>query len=199
MSVLYEFYWYTNFNKRIRVMRKKFMFIATATLLGSSILFSSCIGSFALSNKFLAWNKTVDSKFVNEVLFVVLTPAYAITMMADVLVLNSIEFWSGENPVEAGIVKTVRGENGVYTVETLKDGYNIKNDKGEEMELIYNKDDNSWSMVQNEESTKLIKFTEGNQAIVYLPNGTEQKVELSSAGVLALKQAVGNTTYMAMK
>ena len=180
-------------------MRKKFMFIATATLLGSSILFSSCIGSFALSNKFLAWNKTVDSKFVNEVLFVVLTPAYAITMMADVLVLNSIEFWSGENPVEAGIVKTVRGENGVYTVETLKDGYNIKNDKGEEMELIYNKDDNSWSMVQNEESTKLIKFTEGNQAIVYLPNGTEQKVELSSAGVLALKQAVGNTTYMAMK
>lgn len=180
-------------------MKKRFMIIAGATVLSSSILFSSCIGSFALSNKFLAWNKTVDSKFVNEVLFVVLQPAYAITMLADVLVLNSIEFWSGENPVEAGIIKTVDSENGIYTVETLKDGYNIKNEAGEEMDLIYNKEDNSWSMVQNEESTKLIKFTEGDDAIVYLPNGTEQKVELSANGVLALKQAAGGSYYLAMK
>lgn len=170
-------------------MKKKFMVIASAVVVGSSILFSSCIGSFALSNKFLAWNKTVDSKFVNEVLFVVLQPAYAITMLADVLVLNSIEFWSGENPVEAGIIKSVESENGVYTVETLENGYNIKNEAGEEMELIYNKEDNTWSMVQNEESTKLIKFTEDNKAIVYLPDGIEQKVELSADGVLALKQA----------
>jgi len=180
-------------------MKKKFMVIASATVLGSSILFSSCIGSFALSNKFLAWNKTIDSKFVNEVLFVIFQPAYVITMLADVLVLNSIEFWSGDNPVEAGIIKTVEGENGTYTVETLNNGYNIKNEAGEEMELIYNKEDNTWSMVQNDESTKLIKFTEGNEAIVYLPNGGEQKVELSANGVLALRQAVSGSYYMAMK
>ena len=180
-------------------MKKRFMIMATATVLGGSVLLSSCIGSFALSNKFLAWNKTIDSKFVNEILFVIFTPAYAITMVADVLVLNSIEFWSGDNPVEAGIIKTEKGENGTYTVETLENGYNIKNEKGEEMELIYNKEDNSWSMVQNEESTKLMKFTDNNQAIVYLPYGGEQKVELSSNGVLALKQASGGSLYMAMK
>jgi len=180
-------------------MKKRFMIMATATVLGGSVLFSSCIGSFALSNKFLAWNKTIDSKFVNEILFVIFTPAYAITMVADVLVLNSIEFWSGNNPVEAGIIKTEKGENGTYTVETLENGYNIKNEKGEEMELIYNKEDNSWSMVQNEESTKLMKFTDNNQAIVYLPYGGEQKVELSSNGVLALKQAASGSFYMAMK
>lgn len=180
-------------------MRKRFMIIASATVLGSSILLSSCIGSFALSNKFLAWNKTIDSKWVNEILFVVFQPAYAVTMLADVLVLNSIEFWSGDNPVEAGIIKTVNGDNGVYTVETLENGYNVKNEAGEEMELIYNKEDNSWSMVQNEESTKLIKFTEDNQAIVYLPNGGEQKVELSSDGVLALKQAASGSYFLAMK
>lgn len=180
-------------------MKKKFMVIATATVLGSSILFSSCIGSFALSNKFLAWNKTIDSKFVNEVLFVIFTPAYAVTMLADVLVLNSIEFWSGNNPVEAGIIKTVESENGIYTVETLENGYNIKNEKGEEMELIYNKEDNSWSMVQSGEETKLFKYTEDNNAIVYLPYGGEQKVELSAEGVLALKQAISGSVYMAMK
>lgn len=175
------------------------MIMATATVLGGSVLFSSCIGSFALSNKFLAWNKTIDNKFVNEVLFVIFTPAYAITMLADVLVLNSIEFWSGNNPVEAGIIKTVEGKNGIYTVETLENGYNIKNEKGEEMELIYNNADNTWSMVQNETSTKLIKFIENNEAIVYLPYGGEQKVELSSEGVLALQQAVNGSFHMAMK
>ena len=180
-------------------MKKRFMTMATVAVVGSSVLFSSCIGSFSLSNKFLAWNKTIDSKFVNEVLFVIFTPAYAVTMLADVLILNSIEFWSGENPVEAGVIKTVQGENGVYTVETLKDGYSIKNEAGEEMELVYDKESNTWSMVQNEESTKLIKFTEGNQAIVYLPQGGEQKVELSANGVLALRQAVSGSVYMAMK
>lgn len=173
--------------------------MATATVLGGSVLFSSCIGSFALSNKFLAWNKTIDNKFVNEVLFIIFTPAYSITMLADVLVLNSIEFWSGNNPVEAGIIKTVEGENGIYTVETLENGYNIKNEKGEEMELIYDNENNTWNMVQNETSTKLIKFIENNEAIVYLPYGGEQKVELSSEGVLALQQAVSGSFYMAMK
>ncbi|MFR9166036.1 MAG: DUF3332 domain-containing protein [Dysgonomonas sp.] len=180
-------------------MKKKFLVIATVALSGS-ILLPSCIGSFALSNKFLAWNKTIDSKFVNEILFVIFTPAYAITMLADVLVLNSVEFWSGTNPVEAGIIKTVQGENGVYTVETLENGYNIKNENGEEMELIYNKEDNSWSMVQNDEATKLFKYTDDNSsAIVYLPNGAEQKVELSADGVLALRQAVNGSLYYAMK
>lgn len=180
-------------------MKKRFMIMATATVLGSSVLFSSCIGSFALSNKFLAWNKTIDNKFVNEVLFIIFTPAYGITMTADLFILNSIEFWSGTNPVEAGIVKTVEGENGIYTVETLKDGYNIKNEKGEEMKLIYDKEENTWSMVQNETSTKLIKFTGNNEAVVYLPYGGEQKVELSASGVLALRQAASGSFHMAMK
>jgi len=180
-------------------MKRKFLFFALATTISSSVFLSSCIGSFALSNKFLAWNKTIDSKFVNEVLFVIFTPAYAVTMVADVLVLNSIEFWSGNNPVEAGIVKDVQGENGIYTVETLENGYNIKNEKGEEMDLIYNKEDNTWSMIQNEESTKLIKFTGDNEAIVYLPNGGEQKVELTAEGVLALRQAMTGSYYLAVK
>ncbi len=40
------------------------------TLLCSCIAFTSCIGSFKLSNKVLSWNKQVsNSKFVNEVVF----------------------------------------------------------------------------------------------------------------------------------
>ena len=68
------------------------------------MLFSSCIGSFSLTNKLLAWNKTVGNKFVNELVFFAfwVLPVYEVSALADVLVLNSIEFWSGGNPVAKG-------------------------------------------------------------------------------------------------
>ena len=69
------------------------------TLLCSCIAFTSCIGSFKLSNKVLSWNKQVsNSKFVNEVVFFCfwVIPVYEVTTIADVLVVNSIEFWSGD-------------------------------------------------------------------------------------------------------
>ncbi|HMM02425.1 MAG: DUF3332 domain-containing protein [Dysgonomonas sp.] len=181
-------------------MKKRFFSVAAITLAGT-LLFSSCIGSFNLSKKVLAWNQTIDNKFVNEVVFVALwiVPVYEVCMLADILVINSIEFWSGENPVEAGIVKKVQGENGVYTVETLDNGYNIKNEEGQEMELVYDKATNTWSAVANGESTKILKFEDEKNAIVYLPDGKEQKVELSENGVLAFRQSVENAVFVAAK
>ena len=76
-------------------------------------MFSSCIGSFRLTNKLLAWNQTIDSKFVNELVFIAfcIVPVYPISAMADLIVINSIEFWSGENPVaDTGKVKTIEGK-----------------------------------------------------------------------------------------
>ncbi|NDW19155.1 DUF3332 domain-containing protein [Dysgonomonas sp. 216] len=181
-------------------MRKNVLIMSAVVALSSSIMFSSCIGSFSLSNKILAWNKTVDNKFVNELVFVALNivPVYPLSMVADLLVINSIEFWTGDNPIEAGIVKEVKGENGIYTVETLENGYQIQNEAGEAVELIYNKEDNTWSVVQNEESTKLIKIVDENEAIVYMPNGSEQTVELSNAGMMAFRQ-IANSTYLATR
>jgi hypothetical protein len=180
-------------------MKKNFLWGSAVVMLSGSILFSSCIGSFNLTSKVLAWNKTIDNKFVNELVFFVLSvPVYPITILADAVVLNTIEFWTGDNPVQAGIVKQVQGENGIYTVETLDNGYTIKNEKGEDAQLIYNKEDNTWSWAANGESGKLIKFTDDANAIVYLPDGSEQSVELSANGVLALRQVVGNA-HLALK
>ena len=51
-------------------MKKKSLTLLVAATLASSVLFSSCIGSFGLSNKLLDWNRNIDSKFVNELVFV---------------------------------------------------------------------------------------------------------------------------------
>ena len=41
----------------------------SALLLSATILFSSCIGSFRLTNKIKDWNEGVSSKWGNEVIF----------------------------------------------------------------------------------------------------------------------------------
>ena len=99
-----------------------------AVVLSGSLLFSSCGGSFGLFNRLSSWNQSVGNKFVNELVFLAfnIVPVYGVAYLADALVINSIEFWSGSNPMaNVGDVKKVKGENGNYMVKTLENGYSI--------------------------------------------------------------------------
>ena len=99
-----------------------------AVVLSGSLLFSSCVGSFGLFNRLSSWNQSVGNKFVNELVFLAfnIVPVYGVAYLADALVINSIEFWSGSNPMaNVGDVKKVKGENGNYMVKTLENGYSI--------------------------------------------------------------------------
>ena len=84
-------------------MKKFYLSVALVLALGGSMLFSSCIGQFALTNQVLSWNKQIGSKFVNELVFFAfwVLPVYEVTTVADLLIINSIEFWSGTNPLTA--------------------------------------------------------------------------------------------------
>ena len=178
-------------------MKKKGLTLLVATTLASSVLFSSCIGSFGLTNKLLDWNRNIDSKFVNELVFI----AFWISALADILVLNSIEFWSGNNPVaDAGTVKTIEGKDGVYTVETKTDGYHIQKE-GEEkaIDLVFDETDKSWSVEADGETTKLLKFKDNDEVVMYLPDGKEMNVELNQAGVLAFRQVAEGYSFYAAK
>ena len=44
-------------------MKKKSLTVLVVTALASSMLFSSCIGSFGLFNRLLDWNKNIDNTF----------------------------------------------------------------------------------------------------------------------------------------
>ncbi len=184
-------------------MKRKSLTLLVSITVVCSVLFSSCIGSFALSNKLLDWNRNIDSKFVNELVFIAfwIVPVYEISMLADVLVINSIEFWSGSNPVaDAGTVKTIDGKDGVYTVETKTDGYHIQKE-GEEkaIDLVFDGSDKSWSVESDGESTKLLRFESDDEVVMFLPDGQEMNVEVSQAGVLAFKQVVDNYSYFAAR
>ncbi|MBE6300424.1 MAG: DUF3332 domain-containing protein [Parabacteroides distasonis] len=184
-------------------MKKKSFTLLVSVTLASSFLFSSCIGSFGLSNRLLEWNKNIDSKFVNELVFIAfwIVPVYEVAALADILVLNSIEFWSGSNPVaDTGNIQKVETKDGIYAIKTQKDGYQIQKE-GEEktVELVFNETDQSWNIEVNNETTKLFKFTDKNEVVMYLPDGNEMNVELNQAGVLAFKQVAEGYSYYAAK
>jgi len=183
-------------------MKKKSLTLLAVITITGSILFSSCIGSFGLSNKVLDWNRNIDSKFVNELVFVAfwIVPVYEISLLADVLVINSIEFWKGENPMADTGIKTINTKDGVYTVETKTDGYHIeKNGEEKALDLVFDETDQSWSVEADGESTKLLRFEDDDRVVMYLPDGKEMNVELSQSGVLAFKQVVQNYTYYAAR
>lgn len=181
--------------------KSKLAFIAV--VLSGSLLFSSCVGSFGLFNRLSSWNQSVGNKFVNELVFLAfnIIPVYGVAYVADALVINSIEFWSGSNPMaNIGDVKKVKGENGNYMVKTLENGYSItKEGEATSMELIYNKEASTWDVVANGESTELIKMNNDGTADLLLPNGEKMNVTLDAQGMLAARQATMSNLMFAAR
>lgn len=179
-------------------MKKKYLSVAVVLALAASMLSTSCIGSFALTNKLLTWNKTISNKFVNELVFFAfwIIPVYEVSAFADVVVFNSIEFWSGNNPVAYG-KKVIDGQDGKYIVECDKTGYTITSENdGSIVRLDFNDTDRSWSVSANgSESYKLMTFINDTHVEMIAPDGTMQPVELSHDGVLAYQNIAAGTTF----
>lgn len=69
-------------------------------LLGVSLV--GCMGNDGLTRKALKWNLTVaEGRWTREFLFVgmFVIPVYPLCKIVDLFILNSIEFWSGKNPI----------------------------------------------------------------------------------------------------
>ena len=184
-------------------MKKCNFKMAAASMICSTFLFSSCIGSFGLHSKLISWNQSISNKFVNELVFVAfnIVPVYGVCYLADALVINSIEFWSGSNPMASiGDVRTVKGENGNYLVETLENGYSItKEGENESMQLIYNSEQNTWNVVADGTSAELVKLNNDGTAQMTLPDNEKLTVTLDAQGVSMARQAAMTDMYLTQR
>ncbi len=184
-------------------MRKKHLIVATVVALSASMMMQSCIGSFALFNKVKNWNEHVGDKFVNELVFVAMwiLPVYELCFTADLLILNSVEFWSGENPALSAETKVVDGKDAQYLVARNEAGYTITNMTTKQVTRFnFNAKENSWSLENNGEEVKLFTFVDDTHVDVIIRDGSYTRVELSQPGVLAYQQLVGiGGTAFAMK
>lgn len=184
-------------------MKKVSLKVATCLVAGA-FLFNSCIGSYSLFNKYAQWElRMTNSKFLNAIIgFVIDIVCVPITLLVDHLVLNTIEFWSGDNPVSSNVGKTqeVIGEDGkMYTVKTLKDGYEVTDSEGAVTLFTHNKKDNSWSMTKNGVTQELFRFNPDGKSITTVLNGEEKSFTLNEQGVFEARMAAGDGLFFAAR
>lgn len=182
-------------------MKKSCLSVALILTLCGALTLPSCIGSFNLTKNLLGWNKQIGNKFVNELVFIAfwILPVYEVSGLADVLVLNSIEFWSGTNPVAKG-TKTIEGNNGKYLVTCDGKGYDIKSiNDGSTVRLDFDNENRTWSYtIPGEEKQTIFTFVDDTHVSLPAPDGSAVTVEISEAGLYAY-QAIATGSQFAMK
>lgn len=169
-------------------MKKNYL-KAIAVLLSSAVLTTSCIGSFPVFHKVHSWNQNVSSsKFVNELVFICfhIIPVYEVCYLADGLIFNSIEFWSGKSPVaNSGKTSKMKGGNGdVYSITTTDKGYSIVDEtKGESFNLTFNEKEQTWNAEFNGASYKLLTMNEDGTVTMNMRNGESLTVSPDAVGL----------------
>jgi len=85
---------------------------------------TACFGSFPTLGKVYSWNKTVNQeKWVRWLIFLLIGPVYGGATAFDLVFSNSVEFWTGKNPMAAvpGTTRHVEGPSGERAVMTLRE------------------------------------------------------------------------------
>lgn len=70
-------------------------------LVMSLVIISGCYGPFNLTRQVHHFNGQAGDKYVNELIFLAfaILPVYTGAAFLDAVLFNSIEFWTGRNPV----------------------------------------------------------------------------------------------------
>ena len=181
---------------------KKVSLKVAVVLLAGSVLCSSCIGSFSLFNKYEKWQCSMtSSKIVNGIVGLILQPIVGgVCLFVDAVVLNTIEFWTGNNPVSASTIQQVKGQDGrYYAVKTLKDGYEVKSPTGEVTRFIHDVTNDSWSMSQNGVTKEIFRFNADGTIQATLQDGQTFTVGNDEAGLQQVREAVLGDRYFALR
>ncbi len=90
-----------------KTLRKR---IVAAIVVGSFLtVTTACYGPFNLTRNVYQWNSNikgsseVNEKWMKELVFfgMIIIPVYMFSALLDAFIFNSIQFWSGNNPVKA--------------------------------------------------------------------------------------------------
>jgi hypothetical protein len=174
-----------------KLARPLFFVGALCTLLVQS----GCYGSFSLTNKIYDWNDSaIDNKFGKSLLFWVLCiiPVYGFCALADIVILNLIEFWTGSNPIsmkEGDYEQQLVERNGVhYKMEATRNKLAITPldgpKAGKTTAFIYRASDKTWNIETDGKLVTIAKVdfgADGNNSVTYLlPAGKSTTMALPS-------------------
>ncbi|GAB7086240.1 DUF3332 domain-containing protein [Marinifilum fragile] len=193
-------------------MKKINVFLLACLFFTLSIGQTGCYGPFRLTKNLHEWNGTVGDKFTNALVFFafVVIPVYEVAVLVDGLVLNTIEFWSGDNPIAMKEgekdVQVVKKDGKKYRITATKNKFHIEQlqgpNKGNFAELVYDPTSSSWSLKDGDkELQKLVSLNEeANLIEIYKPNGEMIQVNPNNYDLALIKEQVNsNSINWAMK
>jgi hypothetical protein len=148
-------------------MKKIKSLLLAIIFLGIALPQQSCIGSFQLTNNLYDWNKSQGEKWAQELVFLamVIIPVYQVCLMVDGIVLNSIEFWTGESPLSMapGEIETKIVQHGddIYKLTAEKNTIHVEkiggDNSGEKGEFLYHEQTKTWSFTDYNQEYILAK------------------------------------------
>ncbi len=181
-------------------MKKKSIAIALSLAMGLAT-FQGCIGSFGLTGKIYSFNKGLGNKWLQWIGFLVLciVPIYEIGLLADVLIFNSLEFWTGSNPVamQPGEkeVQYVRLEGNLYKIEATQNRFHVVQLEGKNAgatgELVYSPETNTWLVGNGHEMKKLAQQIDGTSNVRIFKKSGETVIVDSNATPDELYETLG--------
>jgi hypothetical protein len=167
--------------------------------LAISLALTSCYGPFRLTRNLHEWNGSLGDEWINSLIFcgLLIVPVYEISLTIDAVVLNTIEFWTGDNPMalkkNQQIEKIVENENGTYQIIATRNHYTITAidgpEKGKSIRLKIDSKNRSLWLEQNEKYIKIAEM-DGKHSIVtlYHPDGQVTYKNIQARSPLAVSK-----------
>lgn len=125
-------------------------------------------------------------------------PVYEVSVLADVVVINSIEFWSGSNPMACG-KKMIDGHDGRYLVECDGKGYTITSENdGSQVRLDFDVAEQTWSVAMPDgQNYDFMTYVDDNHVKMPTADGKGMIVDLTEEGLLAYRAQADNSLWAA--
>lgn len=137
---------------------KKSIAILMIAAIGATL--SGCYGSFNMTKKVHDWNGSLGNKFVQEAVFLAfnIIPVYPVSVFVDAVILNTVEFWTGNNPLvlHEG-VNHIQIKGVDYIVDVADESVKVHDNQGVLLnELVFNAEENTWYSNTDGQESKLL-------------------------------------------
>ncbi|MDD4310272.1 MAG: DUF3332 family protein [Candidatus Cloacimonetes bacterium] len=147
-----------------------------------------CYGNMSLTKKVYNWNGTLGDKYLVQVAFWVMNfvPVYGFAAFIDVVFFNTIEFWTGTNPMAMNsgdeVIKYASSGDKTYQLKISQNKIIVSETKGPNrgahVELSFNPENGSWYLSDETKSVKVAQV-EGNSLNLIYPSGKELAISLA--------------------
>lgn len=173
----------------MKKLKKAVLGLMAATLLLST---SGCYGTFTLTKKVHNWNgDATDNKFANSIIMwgLIIIPVYPISVFVDFVVLNTLEFWTGSNPLAMAEgeseIQIVQSGDKVFEITATQNQFHIAQieglGEGQSVDLIYKTAETAWYVSNDDEEYIIAQGDLNNHdwVKVFHPDGKVDEITLN--------------------